>query len=206
MIKVKICGIKNQADLNIINQYKADFAGFIMAESKRKVSLDQLKELLTALEPNIVPVGVFVNQGIDFVIEAVQSGIRVVQLHGDEDSIYVNKLRDSLSPDTLIWKAVRIGKEDLDLTQIKNLNVDGYLLDTYHPNAYGGTGESFEWEKAKTLELNKPIILAGGLKPENVREAIETACPYCVDVSSGVEVLGDKDEEKVKVFVHQVRE
>lgn len=198
-MEIKICGIRRFEDVKIINKYRPDYIGFIFAESKRKISFDTARELTECLADGIKTVGVFVNATYDEVRTAVDTAkIDVVQLHGDEDEEYIAKL----DVDCEIWKAVRIRSGE-DIPDIKG--VDRILLDKYSNNEYGGSGERFDWSCVGDTKTDKPIILAGGLNSDNVVEGITKFKPICVDVSSGVEADGFKDEGKIKEFVKRVR-
>lgn len=222
MPKVKICGIRTLEDVRIINELKPDFAGFVLATSRRQVSLSELKTLIAFLDKNIVPVGVFVNQDPDVLLRAVETGLQVLQIHGDEPLEYIRQLRERIREkyqghrQATIWKVVRVGHADraeLNMEAYQGL-VDSFVYDKYDPEAYGGTGESFDWnllQRSQTgqIEKNKgrdiPLILAGGLKEENVGSAISLFHPYCLDVSSSVETEGRKDPDKIKRFIDRVR-
>lgn len=192
-----------------------------MAQSKRKVELPVLKELIGYLDKEISAVGVFVNEDISAILKAVELGIGVIQLHGDESVDYISALIKELADNrgfsdrkevseskVQIWKAIRIGEDpSRDILQLKEYNiVDGILLDKYSQQEYGGTGEAFSWEALSKAKFPKPVILAGGLSVSNVREGIAALQPFCVDVSSGVETEGKKDKEKIREFIARVRE
>lgn len=208
-VKIKICGIRTFDDIRIMNRYRPDFTGFILAKSQRKVEIPELKSLLKELNIEITPVGVFVNETIDKVLEAIEVGIRVVQLHGDESEEYIEALTKKLENSSIkIWKAIRIGEDPLgDMLKLENyVGVDGILLDRFSAKAYGGTGEVFNWKSFEKYPFKQGIILAGGLKAENVMTGIQYLKPFCVDVSSGVELDGKKDENKVKELISLLRE
>lgn len=209
MTKIKICGLRTINDVDIVNRYNPEYAGFVLAESKRKVSLSQLKILIEELHESVVPVGVFVNQSPYYIEQTLVCGLKVVQLHGDENKKYIDELV-KLKKDYKfeIWKVVRIGNQSME-TVTKYLdtfdNVDGFLLDKFSDKAYGGLGEKFNWSSYKDIGEKYPIILAGGLNENNVLEGMEHIVPCCVDVSSGVETNGSKDGEKIKKFIELVR-
>lgn len=198
-MEIKICGIRRFEDVEIVNKYRPEYIGFIFADTKRYVSPEFARELSDKLNRDIKTVGVFVNAPIDFVLGTVKTaGLDIVQLHGEEDSEYIKSLGGICE----VWKAVRVrGGDDIeDVTGVSRI-----LLDKYASDAYGGTGERFDWSRAGTLKTDKPIVLAGGLNRENVRMGIEIFNPVCVDVSSAVETDGFKDEIKVKEFIETVR-
>jgi phosphoribosylanthranilate isomerase len=209
MTEIKICGLKSIKDIESINRYKPEYAGFILAESKRRISRSQLKILIEELDDSIVPVGVFVNQSQYYIEQALVCGLKVVQLHGDENKKYIDSLAQLKKDyDFDIWKVVRIGNQSLEIvTEYLDTfdNIDGFLLDKFSDKAYGGLGEKFKWETQKGIGNNYPIILAGGLNESNVLDGIESIRPKCVDISSGVETLGSKDDEKIKKIIERVR-
>ncbi|OCZ53527.1 phosphoribosylanthranilate isomerase [Dehalobacter sp. TeCB1] len=220
--KVKICGIRTLEDVRIINELKPDFAGFVLAPSKRQVSLSELKILIASLDKKIIPVGVFVNQDPDLLLRVVEAGLQILQIHGDEPLEYMRQLKNKILEkhqdhrQVMIWKAVRVGHADraeLNMKAYQGL-VDGFVYDKYDPEAYGGTGESFDWnllQRSQTGQHDKnrgqdiPMILAGGLNEENAASAISLFHPYCLDVSSSVETEGRKDPDKIKRFINRVR-
>jgi len=205
MALIKVCGIKTQEEIDILNKYKPDFAGFVFSESKRRISLEKAALLNNRLSKDIKAVGVFVNEQLSYVREACKScSLKVIQLHGDENSSYIEELKAELGGDILIWKAIRVKKGTL-FSSIDKANIDAILLDAFSKNAYGGTGETFNWDTAVDFARNNKIVLAGGLSRGNVLSAIELLNPYCVDVSSGVEIDGYKSEFKVRDFITQVK-
>lgn len=202
MTRIKICGLRRLDDVAAVNMVMPDFAGFVFAESRRKVTLDQAKELIQHLDKRIRPVGVFVDMSPAAVSNiAEQCGLAVVQLHGSEDAATISATR-WLLPDVSVWKAIPVRKTLRD-TDLDAWRADGFLLDTWHPDAAGGTGKTFQWQWVD--RIRQPFILAGGLTPENVGQAIDTLSPYGVDVSSGVESDGIKDPLKIRRFVEAVR-
>lgn len=198
-MEIKICGIRRDEDIEIINKYKPEYIGFIFAPTRRYVSPERAAELSAKLNGDTKTVGVFVNEAPEKVREiAMTADLDVIQLHGDEDEEYIR----SLGVNCEIWKAVRI-KDGDDIPDIEG--ADKILLDKYTPKEYGGTGESFDWSNIGDTKTNKPLILAGGLNKENVAEGIRIFKPVCVDVSSAVETDGAKDEKKIKEFIEKVR-
>jgi phosphoribosylanthranilate isomerase len=147
----------------------------------------------------VEPVGVFVNEDVDFIRETCGfCGIRIVQLHGDEPPSIVGKLRAYK-----VIKAFRV-RSERDLTQLRRYDVDAYLLDAYVPGKRGGTGATVNWELAKLAAELVPVLLAGGLTPENVAQAIHIVRPYAVDVCSGVESEpGKKDRLLLRKFIYE---
>lgn len=210
MVNVKICGIRRREDIGYVNKYLPDYIGFIFAESRRKVSNDTVKSLVVNLDKNIRKVGVFVNEKIENVLEtAAVCCLNTLQIHGDEKPDYIENLRNELKKNKLksveIWKAVRV-KDKESLSEFKNFSADAFLLDAFVEGSYGGAGKAFDWKLALEAKKYGKIILAGGLNCENIMDAIKIVQPYAVDVSSGVETEGWKDEQKVKSFLNAARE
>lgn len=203
MVEIKVCGIRRKEDIDYVNVLKPDYMGFIFAESKRQITKETAKHLKDRLDKNIKTVGIFVNEDIDNLIKITDFvDLDIVQLHGDEDFNYIESLRKRIDKD--IWKAIRVKNKD-SLSEIQKLDVDGILLDTYSKEAYGGLGETFDWNIAKNLKLDKKIILAGGISVENLEQGIIKLNPDIIDVSSGVETDGFKDFDKMKNFINKGR-
>lgn len=202
MTKIKICGLRREEDVDYVNACRPDYAGFVFAESKRKVTKEQAKHLRSQLEQGIVPVGVFVNETIDTIVELVEEGvIEVIQLHGDETESYIEALRWRVG-NVKIIKAVRVASKE-DVTDCETTLADYLLFDSRTLEAYGGTGKQFDWKLI--AQIQKPFFLAGGIHTENVEEAIKMTRPFAVDVSSSVETNGYKDREKIIEIVKKVR-
>lgn len=197
-VQVKICGIRREADVRLLNEFSPDYAGFVFAESRRRVSSEAAAALIPKLDPRIKPVGVFVNAPPAEVAEtAGRCSLAAVQLHGDEDDGYIRQLRLLLPAGTAIWKAVRL-REAADLERADSTDVDMLLLDRYTEKVYGGTGEAFNWRLVAEHPPKKPFFAAGGLTPFNIAEAIRTMHPFGIDVSGGVEGPdGYKDRNKI---------
>ena len=197
MIKVKICGITNKEDALYAVECGADALGFIFYEkSPRYIEPDNAKTIIAALPPFVTTVGVFVNKDFNDIRDmALLTGITVVQLHGDESPSYCNLVEGKLI------KAIRV-KNDRSIEGLKKYDVDAFLLDSFDKNSFGGSGLTFDWKLAEKAKQYGKIILAGGLTPDNVEEAVKKVVPYGVDVSSGVEKKpGIKDNNKVKEFI-----
>ncbi len=202
MISVKVCGLTRPEDIDAVNRFAPDYVGFVFAPSRRQVSPETARRLIRGLAEGILPVGVFVNevpQRVAFI--AAMCGLRVIQLHGDEDSETQDEVRRLTGRE--VWKAVRV-KDRESLLEVTEGRADRYLLDAYHPEQRGGCGQTFDWSLLKEIPSEK-IVLAGGLMPENVAQAVRDIQPYGVDVSSGVETDGRKDPEKIKEFIRIVR-
>ena len=204
-VRVKICGLTNLDDARAAADAGADALGFIFyAGSPRYVTPAAAARIIAQLPPFISKVGVFVDDSLDSIIEiASTSGIDTIQLHGSESP----ELCDALARESFkVIKAVRIKDQD-SLKQLKNFRTSAFLLDSYVPGQLGGTGAKFNWDLAiQAATLGTPIILAGGLVAENIRDALSKVAPYAVDVSSGVESApGKKDLEKVRAFIAAAR-
>jgi len=204
MTKIKICGITNIEDALWAVELKVDALGFIFAESPRRVEPEIVQGIIELLPPFVSSVGVFVNEDRKKVEEIAEScGLTTLQFHGQESPSYCEGFKQK------IVKALRIENKDIlkKAAQYQD-KVDAYLLDTYSPSKYGGTGKTFDWSIAKEIKkFGLPIILSGGLSPENIKEAINEVEPYGIDVSSGVEERpGKKNMEKLINFVRIVRE
>lgn len=204
MIKIKICGITNKEDALWAVNLKVDALGFIFADSPRRVEPEIVQKIIELLPPFISSVGVFVNEDRKKVEGIAEScGLTTLQFHGQESPSYCEGFKQK------IVKALRIENKDIlkKAAQYQD-KVDAYLLDTYSPSKYGGTGKTFDWSIAKEIKkFGLPIILSGGLSPENIKEAISEVEPYGIDVSSGVEERpGKKNMEKLINFVRIVRE
>ncbi len=201
MVKIKICGLKTMEDIRMVNRQKPDFAGFVFAGSKRRITPEQAAEMKKELLPEIRSVGVFVNEDPERIAGLAESGVLdYIQLHGDEDGEEIRWIKDTTGKPVI--KAVRVRSRE-DILQAEKLSCEYLLLDAYKAGEYGGSGECFCWEMIP--ELEKPFFLAGGLNAENIAEALKTCRPWAVDVSSSVETDGRKDEEKVRRFMRAVR-
>ncbi len=200
MTRVKICGITNLDDARLAVEYGADALGFVFYEgSPRHVFPETVREIISHLPPFVTTVGVFVNAPPQEIREVMDlAGLDVVQLHGDEP-------QEECSLFPRVIKAFRV-RELSDIERLKGYSVSAYLLDAYDPEVPGGTGQTFNWDIAVEAKKYGPIILAGGLTPENVADAVSRVRPYAVDVSSGVEAQkGKKDHEKMRLFIERVK-
>ncbi|MDD5454236.1 MAG: phosphoribosylanthranilate isomerase [Candidatus Ratteibacteria bacterium] len=200
MVKIKICGITNLEDALFASSLGVDALGFIFAESKRRITAVNARRIIDALPQSILKIGVFVNEEERRVREILElCYLDALQFHGDESPEYILKFRETKI------KSFRIEDEN-SLKEIPQYKANAYLLDTYSSKVFGGTGKTFNWDLAVEAKKFGPIILAGGLHPDNVKEAIHKVQPWAVDVSSGVESHpGKKDKKKLEEFVKRVR-
>lgn len=197
MTKVKICGLSKEEHAAYVNEAMPDYAGFVFAKSRRQVSVQQAATLRKTLHPQVEAVGVFVNEEPEWVAEIVREGIiQLVQLHGQEDEAYLDRLRRLISVPVI--KAVKV-KAVSDIEEACGSTADFLLLD----NGAGGTGQTFDWSLIPPIK--KPFFLAGGLDCQNVEAGIRLMHPYGVDVSSGVETEGEKDRKKILELVRRAR-
>lgn len=197
MTKIKICGIRRLKDIEYLNELLPDYAGFIFASSKRHVDKEHAYDLIKNLHKSIQKVGIFVDEKPDVVLEiADKLKLQVLQFHGHENQEYINKFNGYK-----IWKAFEISNA-LSISKLDNYKCSKFLLD----NTSSGSGENFDWNLAEKKVDGRNIMLAGGLNSENVEQGIIKFKPYGVDVSSGVEVNGFKDYNKIKEFIKKVRE
>lgn len=204
-MKVKICGITNVEDAEVAVRAGADALGFVMyRKSPRFVEPAVARAIVSGLPPFVLAVGVFVNEEAEMVRGLVdECGFALAQLHGDESALYCQHLgRPTL-------KAIRLKDRGAFLALAEfhgRANVRGFLIDAFSDQAYGGTGKTVDWALAQEAARSTPVILAGGLTPANVAEAISHVRPYGVDVSSGVEQSpGKKSPDKVKAFIEAAR-
>ena len=208
MTRIKICGLKRIEDIEAVNELCPDYVGFVFADfSHRYVDKETAVKLKERLDPRIKAVGVFVNEDYNYVAELLNEGvIDMAQLHGDEDEVYIERLRgltsdnerEAKSADSeKIIKAFNMSKIG-SVSEIDNSSADMVLVDSGT-----GSGKTFDWTRLR--EIKRPYILAGGLGVQNIAEAVNTLQPYGVDVSSGVETDKLKDVNKMRSFVEIVR-
>lgn len=200
-MEIKICGITNVEDAIHACDSGADALGFIFYEkSPRYITPETAKHTIERLPRDTTLVGVFVNHDSQAVKEIYAfCGLDLIQLHGDESPEYCRQF-----PESILIKTFSPRSEE-DRNIIKNYPVKAILIDARDSGLYGGTGKTSNWEMAATLKEKYPLILAGGLNPGNIMEAIKTVSPHAVDVNSGVEVSpAKKDQEKVKTIIEMV--
>ena len=219
--KVKMCGISKVETIPAVVEAKPDYMGLVFAPSKRQVTVDQAKILVSELHKQyanrynrnviqwsndvvqefIKTVGIFVNETLDNLVTiATEVNLDAVQLHGDEDEAFIQSLKERTNVE--VWKAVQI-RSAADAEAWIDSNADMLLFDAYHKDERGGTGEVFDWSCLD--EFERPFMLAGGIDSTNVARAIRTVRPYGIDISSGIETDGVKDDEKITAFTNIVR-
>jgi phosphoribosylanthranilate isomerase len=182
-VAVKVCGITRIEDALKAVELGARYMGFIFApQSPRVIDPEDAGRIIKELPDTVIPVGVFVNAPRDRVLDVIDtSGIKMVQLHGYESPEYCTSFGSFP-----VMKAFRV-KQPFNLEDVLQYPCSLYLLDSYNKKLAGGTGSTFDWELAQPVAQNVNVMLAGGLTPENIVDAVETVKPYGVDVNSGVE-------------------
>ena len=215
--KVKMCGISKVETIPAVVEAKPDYMGLVFAPSKRQVTVDQAKILVEELHrgyakkygsdtehdknDTIKTVGVFVNETVDNLVTiANEANLDAVQLHGDEDETFIQSLKERTNVE--VWKAIQI-RSAADVEKWIDSSADMLLFDAYHKDERGGTGEVFDWSSLDAFE--RPFMLAGGIDSTNVARAIRTVRPYGIDISSGIETNGVKDDEKITAFIKIVK-
>lgn len=200
MTSVKICGITRQEDAQEAARLGATFVGFVLWEgSPRAATLDQVRTIVASLPGDVTPVGVFVNPTTDAINAAADAGIRLAQVHGDATDEFL----DARVP---VIRAVRLAEDGADGIE-PDVDDELILLDAHDPARHGGTGKTIDWNRAARISKRRRIILAGGLTPFNVRQAIEQVQPFAVDVASGVESSpGIKDHGLLRAFIAAAKE
>jgi len=200
--KVKICGITNLDDACAAVGYGADALGFVFFKgSPRSISCKDAARIIKKLPPFITTVGVFVDETLIHIEKIIQqTSLDVIQFHGSEPPEMCNCSRAAI-------KAIRVKSlESLETLDKYKERVSAFLLDTFTPDAFGGTGQIFNWDIAIYAKQFGKIILAGGLNPNNIIEAVRRVQPYGVDVSSGVESKkGKKDHKKMRLFIENAK-
>ncbi|MFC1485059.1 phosphoribosylanthranilate isomerase [bacterium] len=205
-MKIKICGITNLEDAKAAVDFGADILGFInYKKSPRYISMYEIDRIINRLPKKVLTAGVFVNKIVAELEEILDKEVfDIVQLHGEESPKYCEYLKKKTK--LKIWKAFRIRTQE-DVEAIRNYEVDGYLLDTYRKEIYGGTGEIFDWDfaiYAKSLKQN--IILSGGIGKSNILEAIQKVKPEIIDINSSIELFpGKKNIEKMKNLIQTIK-
>jgi phosphoribosylanthranilate isomerase len=203
--KIKFCGLTNLADAELAAAAGAWAIGLIFwPSSPRRCDVGAAVEIAAALKRRVEVAGVFFNATLDHVAEVADAvGLTMLQLHGDEGPVYCGEAARRTG--CKVIKAARV-HSGADVQALASFHTDYHLLDSYMAGVPGGTGETFEWEIARTHRGRLPVILSGGLNPDNVADAIAAVHPYAVDVASGVELSpGRKDPQKLQAFADAVR-
>jgi len=223
MTLVKICGITNLEDALAAVELGADFIGFVLADSPRRADVGEVQRIVSAIRGGDAPasevtakktqsvptdtksvafVGVFVDESEDVIRTMDKCNLDFAQLHGGQSEEFARRIGGQR-----VIRVARVQNQESvhNITQYSEAKY--YLLDTYKKGVAGGTGETFDWELAvRAKSLSKPVILSGGLTPENVFDAVKTVRPYAVDISSGVEISpGKKDRNRIKELIENVR-
>lgn len=194
---VKICGVKDRETAEVVEASGADFIGFLFADSKRKITVQEAKTIRAALSPAIQTVGVFRNQPFEEVNHvAATVGLDYVQLHGEESLAYINQINYPVIKAITVKDQASLEKVATYQTAVAYLLLDGPLP---------GSGTGFDWSLLQIDDLQVPVFLAGGLTLDNVNKALRTLPVAGVDVSSGVETKDKKDAVKIKHFINQVK-
>lgn len=196
-LKIKLCGMRRPEDIEYINSFPPDYAGFILTPGfRRSIDKEAFLRLVSLLKGSISSVGVFVDEPIESVAEFA-TRLRVIQLHGSENEEYISRLRSLIPEGCEIWKAVRVRSED-DILKADRLPADKLLLDAFSEKSVGGTGKTADWDLIGKTRINKPFFAAGGITAANFREAAERLSPYGIDLSGGIETNGVKDLSKIR--------
>lgn len=202
MTRVKICGLTRQEDIEAVNRCLPDYIGFVFAPgSRRRVTFRQALLLKERLDSRIKAVGVFTNETVQNISSLCEAGVvDMVQLHGDENEAFMQALKEKTACPLI--KAVRVESRE-QILQAQEFCCDLLLLDTYQPGQYGGSGKAFDHTLIPALQ--KPFFLAGGLHAGKITQALAACRPFAVDVSSGAERDGVKDENKIRQIIETVR-
>ncbi len=200
-MEIKICGLKRVEDALMVNEFEnIKYVGFVFANTPRKITIEKALEIKKKLRPDIKSVGVFAGQPMEEIIEIMEKAdLDVCQLHSGEtngDCGLINKT---------VWKSISVkDKESAEIAE-SYTNADGFVLDTFKKNQWGGTGETFDWSAVEDFSKNHFTILAGGINSTNVNDAIEKVSPNIIDLSSSVEVDGFKNYDKIKEFMESLK-
>ncbi|UUV18663.1 phosphoribosylanthranilate isomerase [Fusobacteria bacterium ZRK30] len=203
MTKIKICGLRRVEDIEMVNKNLPDYVGFVFAESRRKVTEEKVKELIDRLDKRIKTVGVFVDEKSENVEKIARyCGLDILQFHGEETAEYCDQFKSRYE----IWKAFSVRDRGIKnrISEYKNYT-DVCLLDAYDKGVRGGNGKVFNWNLIEGINEKYKIALAGGITSKNILEAVKKVDPYIIDLSSGVETDGFKDEEKIKEIIKKIR-
>ncbi len=209
MIKIKICGVRTAEDAMKCVDSGADAVGMLLAPSPRRITIEKARDIVKSLPPFVTPAIVMMPASVVEVVRAAQTiNPGAIQLQGDEPPGMLAKIKQAL-PGTRLIKAIHIGSgNELEKAKAYEEVADAILLDTISPNK-GGSGQTHDWSVSKKVvaSIKKPAVLAGGLNPGNVAEAIRIVKPYAVDVASGVEAEGRvKDMDLMRTFIRNAKE
>lgn len=194
--KIKICGLRREEDIAIVNKYKPDFVGFIFAESKRRIDFNQAISFKKNLNKDILVVGVFVDADIQDIIYLIENNvIDILQLHGNEDEEYIANLKE-FDENIKIIKAILV-KTKHDIRKWEDSQADYILLDSGK-----GTGKTFNWDLIGNIK--KPFFMAGGIDSGNINEALKFN-PFGIDLSSGAEENGFKNSKKIAKIMEALK-
>lgn len=200
MTRVKICGLRTPEEGKMASDFGADAVGLVFAPSRRRVTVDQARAVAAAVGPLVTLVGVFVDRPREEVLFIARTvGLQVLQFSGAEDPAYCRAF-DRFP----VVKTIGV-RDQFWRERARTYEGCAILLDTWSPDVAGGSGRTFDWNLAGVLDLSGPVILAGGLTPENVAVAIQQIGPWAVDVSTGVETFGKKDPVKMREFVTRAK-
>ena len=201
MTQIKICGLTREEDIAAVNRWRPDYIGLVFAESRRRVRPEQARRLKAGLDARIKAVGVFTNAPGPFIVDLCEQGIiDLVQLHGDENEAFIQSLKQRITCPVI--KAVRVQTRE-QILQAQEMPCDLLLLDTYQEGQYGGSGRTFDRKLIPALQ--KQFFLAGGLEAGNIEQALRECQPFGIDISSGVETEGLKDEAKIRQIIAIIR-
>ena len=200
-MRIKVCGLFREQDIEYVNEARLDYAGFVFAKSRREVSSELAQRLRSRLADGIIPVGVFVNTPIAEIAALYRNGIiSIAQLHGIEDEEYIARLKEASALNSTPIPVIKVFKSDRLNQGVPSMTeADYYLIDSG-----AGSGKSFNWELLNSIKLEKPWFLAGGVNIDNIEQAMAFN-PFAVDVSSGAETDGIKDREKILQLTATVR-
>ncbi|MGL5655477.1 MAG: phosphoribosylanthranilate isomerase [Fusobacteriaceae bacterium] len=204
-MKIKICGIRREEDIDIVNQFLPDFIGFILVpQSKRYVSPETIIKLKKNLNPKIKTVGVFVNESLENINTIKEKcGLDVIQLHGEESSKFCNAIQGD------VWKTIGVNVDDNTFRLSPSSYspfTDLILLDSHVSGERGGTGTTFDWSIIDTIPDEINIGLAGGININNVASAKKITGLSLIDIASGSETNGVKDINKIKAIIKEIKE
>jgi len=201
-MRIKICGLFREQDIDYVNEAYPDYVGFVFAESKRQVSHVFAERMRSRLADGIVSVGVFVNAKIENIAALYSGGvISIAQLHGTEDENYISRLKEATGSNK---EAVPVIKTVI-CKRVEKLTLPVSKTDYYLVDSGAGSGKAFNWELLKEQKIEKPWFLAGGINIDNIEQAIDIN-PFAVDISSGAETDGIKDRKKILELIMKVKE